>query len=290
MLINQASLEGVFRSFKVLFNKGFINAPTYHELVAMVVSSATRDQQYPWLGNFPGMKEWLGDRQIQALSAFNYTIINKSFESTVEVLREDIEDDNLGIYAPIVTELGRTAKVHKDELVFALLKNGWEEKCYDGKEFFYGGHPVGDFEFSNTADGSGSGWFLMDLSRAVKPLILQVRKKPQFIAKDKATDDNVFFKNRYIYGVDDRKNVGFGLWQLAYGSKQDLTPTNYAAARAAMAGFTKENGQPLGIIPTHLVYGPSNEAAARRILDAEYLDHDSNIWRGTAKHAMIPWL
>lgn len=67
--------------------------------------------------------------------------------------------------------------------------------------------------------GDSAAWFLVDTSRPfLKPIILQRRKQPQFVAKDNVTDDNVFDFNEFRYGVDDRKNVGFSLPQLAYGS------------------------------------------------------------------------
>jgi phage major head subunit gpT-like protein len=59
---------------------------------------------------------------------------------------------------------------------------------------------------------------LLDTTKPIKPLIFQQRKKPQIVAKNKATDDNVFFQKEYIYGVDSRDNAGYGLWQLAFGS------------------------------------------------------------------------
>ena len=61
-------------------------------------------------------------------------------------------------------------------------------------------------------------WFLLDVNKPVKPLIFQRRKAPQFVTKDAPTDENVFSRKEFLYGVDSRDNAGFGLWQLAYGS------------------------------------------------------------------------
>ena len=69
--------------------------------------------------------------------------------------------------------------------------------------------------------------------RATILLMSEIRKRPEFVAMDRPEDENVFMRKKFRYGVDDRKNVGFGLWQLAYGSKQTLDATNYAAARVA---------------------------------------------------------
>jgi len=61
-------------------------------------------------------------------------------------------------------------------------------------------------------------WFLLDLSKPIKPFILQIVKAIEFVAKDNPEDDNVFFKKEFYYGVDTMDNAGYGLWQLAYGS------------------------------------------------------------------------
>ena len=64
--------------------------------------------------------------------------------------------------------------------------------------------------------GHDSMWFLLCTSRPIKPLIWQQRKKPKFVSKTQETDDNVFMKKTFLYGVDSRGNAGFGFWQMAY--------------------------------------------------------------------------
>lgn len=61
-------------------------------------------------------------------------------------------------------------------------------------------------------------WFLLDLSRPLKPFILQVVKEAEFVALDSPDDDNVFKRREFLYGVDCIDNAGYGLWQLAWGS------------------------------------------------------------------------
>jgi len=291
MIINQAVLQGIYTSFSTIFKQAFAGASSMWEQVAMRAPSAGRSVDYKWLGDFPMMREWLGERVIKDLSGFNYEVVNKDFESTVEVDRNDIEDDQVGVYTPMVQGLGAAAKQHRDILVFGLLKDGFTTACYDGQYFFDTDHPVGGDSVSNSGGGSGDPWFLMDLSRPVKPLILQVRKEPQFVAMDRPDDENVFMRKHYRYGVDDRKNTGFGFWQMAYGSKDTLDGTNYAAARAAMMGFRNEEGVPLGIIPTHLVVPPTLEEAGKRLVEMQNdANGAGNPWYGTAKLLVVPWL
>ena len=291
MIVNQAALQGIYKTFSVLFNQAFEGASSMWPLVAMEAMSGGRSVDYKWLGDFPTMREWVGDRVIKDLSAFGYEIVNKPFEATVSVDRDDIEDDLIGVYTPMIQGLAAAAKQHPDLLVWPLLKLGFSTLCFDGQYFFDGDHPVGDTTVSNTGGGSGEPWFLMDLSRPLKPMILQIRKRPQFVAMDSPENPEVFMRKKFIYGVDDRKNVGFGLWQLAYGSKQTLDATAYAAARAAMMSFKNENDVSLGIVPTHIVVGPTNESAGKKVVDNQFLANGaSNEWYNTAKLVVVPWL
>ncbi len=291
LIINQASLSAIYKAFSTIFQGAFDGVKPMYERVAIVVPSTVRATTYAWLGAFPKMREWVGERQIKNLSAHEYTITNKDWESTVEVDRNDIMDDAVGVYNPIFAELGRTAAIHPDELVFSLLASGFAATCYDGQYFFDTDHPVGDGTVSNTGGGGGTAWFLLDTTKAIKPLVFQNRKEIEFVAKDNPTDEQVFMKKKYIYGIDRRDNAGFGLWQLAFGSKDTLNTANYAAAREAMLAFKDDETKPLGITPNLLVVPPSLEKEAREILLAERLASGAtNVYKDTAELLVVPWL
>lgn len=291
MIVNQANLTGIYKSFSTIFNQAYDAAPSQWPTVAMQVPSEGRSVDYKWLGDFPSLREWVGDRVIKDLSAFKYEIVNKDYEATIEVDRNDIEDDQIGVYTPMIQGLGQASRQHPDLLVFALLAAGFDTLCFDGQYFFDTDHPVGDTEVSNYGAGAGTAWYLLDLSRPIKPIVLQIRKRPEFVSMDRPDDENVFMRKKFRYGVDDRKNVGYGLWQLAYGSKQTLDATAYAAARAAMMAFKNEAGAPLGIVPTHLVVPPTLESAGRTLVEAATgANGASNPWFNTAKLVVVPWL
>ena len=59
---------------------------------------------------------------VQALEAHAYTIVNKNFEDTVGIDRNDVEDDTYGVYEPVIEQLGWDTKVHPDMLLFATIK------------------------------------------------------------------------------------------------------------------------------------------------------------------------
>lgn len=296
MLINRQNLNIVFTGFKTVFQQAFEGAPTMYDKVAMTVPSTTAQEQYAWLKNTTGFREWLGDRVIQNLGAGDFTIKNKKFENTVGVPSDALDDDSYGLYKPLIAQLGQDAKTHPDELVFALLAAGFSGRCYDGQYFFDSDHPVLDVDgstksVSNYQSGSGAPWILVDNSRVIKPIIYQVRKPYNFVTKDDAKDDNVFFGGQIIYGVDARCNVGYGLWQLAYGSKADLTSTNYGLVRAGMLGMKGDKGKVLGVRPKLLLVGPSREGQALEVVKAERnADGATNVYRDTAEVVVVPWL
>lgn len=296
MEVNRASLAGLNTSFNTIFNGALGGVmPTWNK-VAMQVPSTTRENDYRWLAKLQGMREWIGDRVINNVAKDGYKVENRDFENTIGVDRNDIEDDQIGIYNPLVADLGQTAGEHPDYLVWELLKSGFTQTCYDGQYFFDTDHPVLDADgapqsVSNFAGGGGTPWFLLDTSRAIKPLIFQSRRQPQLVAKTSLDDDNVFMRRQFIWGVDMRCAAGFGLWQLAYASKQELTTANYMAGRAAMQGMTGDYGRQLRLRPTLLVVGPADEYKALQVLKAERdAAGATNVAMGTATLHVEPLL
>lgn len=149
MIINPQNLRGIYTAFNTLFTQAFDGQKPTYEKIATVVPSTTESETYAWLGDIPGMREWVGDREIQNLTGSDYTIKNKDFELTVGVDRNAIEDDKIGLYRPSIQMLGESAAMHPDELVYELLASGFTALCYDGKAFFAAAHVVGENAVSN---------------------------------------------------------------------------------------------------------------------------------------------
>jgi phage major head subunit gpT-like protein len=305
MEISGANLTALFTGFDVVFQRGFEKPPSYYEQITSVVRSASRQTTYPWLGRTTKFREWLGDRVIQALETHEYTIVNRNFEDTVAIDRNDIEDDTYGAYEPIIEQLGWDTKVHPDILLFAMIKNAVTSPSsvvgFDGEPFFSASHPVGLMGQTGTptaninSSGTGAYWYLIDASRVIRPFIFQLRREYAVTRMTNVADEAVFNRREFRYGVDGRANTGVGLWQLAYASNTDLSnPTNYGAARAAMRSITTDAGQPFGALSSrtgvYLLVPPSLEEVARQLLNSEFMAGTgasanvatSNIWRNSA--------
>lgn len=149
LLVNKDTLNNVFISLKTTFNNAFAAAPSVWEKIAMKVPSGTGQNDYAWLSAFPKMRKWAGDKWVKSLEAFKYTIVNDDFEATVEVDRNHIEDDQLGIYAPQAQMAGFSAKQLPDELVMDLVNGAFVNLCYDGQYFIDIDHPVAGASVSN---------------------------------------------------------------------------------------------------------------------------------------------
>lgn len=296
MQVTPQNLQIVFNAFNTAFQNGLGQAPSQWSVVATRVPSSTSRETYGWLGKIPGVRRWLGDRHVHQLQAHDYSIQNEDWEQTVAVSRNDIEDDQYGLYGPLFQQMGQAAGAFPDELLFGLLTAGFDTPCYDGQYFFDTDHPVLDAmgeetSVANTDGGSNAPWFVMDDMQALKPLLYQVRKDFDFVRKDQPTDENVFERNEFKYGTHGRMNAGFGFWQFIWGSKQPLDKAHYGTAREHLMGLKGDYGRPLGLRPRRLVVPPSLEKQALEILNAE---RDSagatNVYKGTANLTVVPWL
>lgn len=152
MLVNKQSLLAAFVSLKTIFNKAFAAAPSSWQKIAMKVPSTTGQNDYAWLSNFPKMRRWIGAKQVKSLAGYKYSVVNEDFEATVEVDRNDIEDDQLGIYEPQAKMAGFSSAQLPDEIVYEAVNKGFVNLCYDGQYFFDVDHPVGNQSVSNKSN------------------------------------------------------------------------------------------------------------------------------------------
>lgn len=299
MQISSANLNKLRVGFNASMQRGQQGvAPATSQRIAMRVPATTKEQRYGFLNKLPNVREWIGDRVVNNISESDFSIREKPWELTIGVDRDDIETDNLGQYALMFEGMGESTVSLPEQLVWGLLKAGFSTNCYDGQYFFDTDHPVLDADgvttisVANTDGGAGTPWFLLDVRGIFKPIIRQVRREfGEIVSKDKETDDNVFNRREFIYGVDARMNVGYGFWQKAWGSKQTLDAAHYKAGYAALEGMKGDHGRPLGVSPNLLVVPPALREAGLELLNAERdAAGATNVWKGTAELLVVPWL
>ena len=136
MDVTGGTLDLLFKGFNTKFNEFHTQVQTHWMDVAMKTTSVGGEEVYGWLSGLPQIREWLGSRVISQMKTSDYVLKNKLFESTIAVLRTDIEDDKLGLYDARLRMMAHSAAMHPDELVFSLLSKGFDTLCYDGQNFF----------------------------------------------------------------------------------------------------------------------------------------------------------
>lgn len=305
MVINQPNLEAMYYGFDARFQGAFDKTEPWYPKIATEVPSTTKANRYHWMDMIPRMREWVGERVVQNLVSRVFAIENKSYELTVEVDKDDIQDDNIGVYNQWVDTVAQQARKWPDDLLAALLQAGTTTLCADGQYFFDTDHPVnidnsalstyvnnftskaltapnyGSVRASMSAINGADGkplrtrptllivppaledtarvilnseiiapgaawggnatsvaatnpwrnsadllvipelnneptvWYLIDTSKPIRPFIFQLRQAPNFVALFSPNDPNVFWRKKFVYGVDTRGNAGFTLPFLA---------------------------------------------------------------------------
>lgn|SRR5574343_87610 len=279
MPIGDVALTNLKIALNAVFNAAFKEADTWFDRLAMTVPSSVPTLDYMAILDWPGVREWIGDRQLRSLIATNMQVTAKDWESTIVIKKNDIDDDQLGLYTPKVAMMGVMAKQHPNDLLASFIANGHATTthgaAYDGKAFFATDHIVGDgvsgstTSFSNYDAGASTAWYLFCTRLPVKPFVFQLRQNFQMTSKEGATDDNTFMRKEYYYGIDARYNMAYALPQLAYKSTQTLNATYFASAVAAMESLKNMDGIPLRTSPNLLVVPPSLRQTAKELLEAD---------------------
>ncbi|MEN9376813.1 MAG: hypothetical protein RL710_1970 [Pseudomonadota bacterium] len=100
-------------------------------------------ETYPFLGQSPGMREWVGGRQPKGLSGNSLQIANRPYESTLEIAIRDMRRDKTGQIEARVNEFVDRSLTHWASLLSTLLINGTSTTCYDGQYYFDTDHSEG---------------------------------------------------------------------------------------------------------------------------------------------------
>lgn len=297
MDLTHENLQALFKGYNTAFQQGFNSLGddgAQYELYCTDVNSTKAAEIYTWMKSLPQLREWIGDRVVHGLEAADFTIKNRKFELTHGIDRDTVEDDSYGLYTPIYNEYGRSSREHPNVLATEALEAN--PICYDGQPLFDADHVVLDergkkVSVSNDMGGTDPAWYVMDLSRALKPMIFQRRRPYHFRSMTDLNSPEVFKTDKFLFGVDARVSAGPGLWQLIVRSQQPFTAENYAAARARLKTLKGDYGRPLGLRHTHTMVPGALEQLARKVLvNTLASGGETNEWAGSSTLIENAWL
>lgn len=112
--------------------------------VSNMFGSDQSSETYAFLGQSPGMREWLGGRSAKGLPSSSFAIANKHYEATLEIRKTDARRDKSGQIIARVNEFADRSLTHWASLLSTLLINGPSTACYDGQFYFDTDHAEGD--------------------------------------------------------------------------------------------------------------------------------------------------
>lgn len=150
-ILDRAKLDAAYVTFSTLFDMQLARTPTVFQDICTVIPVSSTVIEFKWLGDVPKMKEWIGQRAINKLRAETHQISTKNWANGIEVERDDLDDDKLGLIRPRIEQLAAEGMWSIEDLVMDLLADalpgtGTEALCYDGQ-------PLIDTD--HTASGSG---------------------------------------------------------------------------------------------------------------------------------------
>lgn len=149
-----AALDALYQDFNAAFQDGYAGltaeygAP-WHPKVAMPIPSTTEEEVHAWIQQIPGVREWLGDRHLNAVSEAGYRLKNRAWENTVQVSKDRIADRKIAAEAVLMRMLGHQFAKFPDRSIASELLIGYASRlCFDGQAFFADAHPVDPLDAS----------------------------------------------------------------------------------------------------------------------------------------------
>ena len=106
MAVVTSSLVSALRvGFQREFQDALSSAPSQWDRLSTRVPSSSAGNTYGWIGQFPKLREWSGDRSFKNIKEHGYSVMNNLYEATVDIPRTAVEDDDIGVYAPLFREM-----------------------------------------------------------------------------------------------------------------------------------------------------------------------------------------
>ena len=148
MDISRANLEALFRSYSTAWQEVLgVGQPEPMDFLVSEFPSTTASNFYLWLDKVPGFRRWVGDRVYNHARGQRFEVLNEDYEDSIRLDANDIEDDQYGLYTPIVRMMARSwLELRRDLSLAVLLEN---RRSFTGEAFFSASHAYGSHALAN---------------------------------------------------------------------------------------------------------------------------------------------
>ncbi len=162
MEITQNNLDIIFRQASVAYQSLYDATEIWSPKLADTMPSSSRQVTYGWMDRLPIMRKWLGNRAIANATTHQRTVTNDIFELTCQLLKQDVADDQLGIFNYAVKSLAEQAKKWPDQRVADFIINSAANANvvgFDGVPQFSTAHPINGGDVAGGLSGTQANLF-----------------------------------------------------------------------------------------------------------------------------------
>lgn len=159
-----AKMRAASKVFKLLYMKTLQKgkAPqvaALADLLCMKIPGTAWIEVYNWFEGLPLLRRWVGSRIARKLREESFEVKLEPWESTINVMRDNIMFDQLGGYMPTIRQMAIEVKLLPWRQSVKLIEDGFAGtafgNCFDGYPLFSASHStgtnVGTKVFSSTA-------------------------------------------------------------------------------------------------------------------------------------------
>lgn len=159
-MVTKAQFSAAITGLRADLAKMLQSAPAPDwEMLTTKLPSGTLIESHEWLGQYPQMHEWIGNKIIEGMFAHDFSVRNRDYEATIEVDRDLIDDARLETVKPRLQQMAAAAKEWPIPHIWSLIENATSATlaaCYDGKALVSATHEEGDSGVqTNIVSGAG---------------------------------------------------------------------------------------------------------------------------------------
>lgn len=122
--LDSSKVEAAYVGYRTTFNNRIKAAPSpARKLATVVQTDAVLDRQI-WLTGMPKLRRWIGDKWLYKLRGESHPIPVWLHEASIQVPKQDIINDRLGLYTPQINGMADAYEQAISDTFFAALAAG----------------------------------------------------------------------------------------------------------------------------------------------------------------------
>jgi phage major head subunit gpT-like protein len=150
--INDATLQDLNKQLNAKWTAAFSSAPqTQLSVLATQYTSTTASNHYAFMEAMGGWSQWNGARNFKDVASQQFEVKNKDFEMSIKMPKNQIEDDQIGMYVDLVPAMVAGWFKKQQSLIMEVLTSN--PLAYDGLALFgttrtYGANTISNYTTS----------------------------------------------------------------------------------------------------------------------------------------------